>query len=167
MSAATKYLLQSFAQPSFKFASIRRMSQLFANIPLKRKGGADASAADLQNKVVALYFSAHWCGPCRNFTPILKDFYDELAGTKELEIVFVSFDRTAADLDKYLSEAHGNWLYIPYGDKNIETLSEKYGVSGIPSLIVIKPDGEVITKEGRADVQGKPPKATLSKWKAH
>jgi len=142
------------------------MSQLFTNIPLKRHGGGNASAADLENKVVALYFSAHWCGPCRAFTPVLKDFYEELTGTNELEIVFVSFDRTPGDLDKYLAEAHGNWLYVPHGNDAIQTLADKYGVSGIPALVVIKPDGSVITKEGRSDVQSKPPKVTLSKWKA-
>lgn len=73
-----------------------------------------------QGKVVALYFSAHWCPPCRNFTPILRDFYEEAEGGSGLEIVFVSLDRTPSDLDKYLQEAHGKWLYIPHGDANIE-----------------------------------------------
>ena len=26
--------------------------------------------------VFGIYFSAHWCPPCRRFTQILKDFYE-------------------------------------------------------------------------------------------
>ena len=26
--------------------------------------------------IVCFYFSAHWCPPCRGFTPILKSFYE-------------------------------------------------------------------------------------------
>ena len=26
--------------------------------------------------LVLYYFSAHWCPPCRQFTPMLKDFYE-------------------------------------------------------------------------------------------
>jgi nucleoredoxin len=102
---------------------------------------------------VALYFSAHWCPPCRNFTPILRDFYDEVTEDGEFEIVFVSFDRSDSDLQNYLKEAHGNWLYVPFGNDQIQELANKFGVSGIPALIVIKPDGAVINQNGRADVQ--------------
>ena len=35
---------------------------------------ADAVLAD--KELVMYYFSAHWCPPCRQFTPMLKDFYD-------------------------------------------------------------------------------------------
>ena len=28
------------------------------------------------NSIICIYFSAHWCPPCRGFTPILKNFYD-------------------------------------------------------------------------------------------
>ena len=30
-----------------------------------------------ENCVIGLYFSAHWCPPCRNFTPKLSKFYEE------------------------------------------------------------------------------------------
>jgi nucleoredoxin len=105
----------------------------------KRNGDktTKVSADHFNGKVVALYFSAHWCPPCRQFTPVLKvcfiflfnfycqfvyclqDFYEELDGEK-FEIVFVSFDRSEADLKAYMKEAHGNWCVIPFGDPLIE-----------------------------------------------
>jgi nucleoredoxin len=141
------------------------MASVFHGVGLKRNNGGDEDASKLKGKVVGVYFSAHWCPPCRQFTPVLKDFYNEISDD-DFEIVFVSLDRSQSDLNNYLKEAHGDWLYVPFGDKNIESLSEKFGVSGIPALIILKPDGEVITKEGRAVVQSKPPKAALSAWKA-
>lgn len=69
---------------------------------------------------MALYFSAHWCPPCRGFTPLLKEFYDEITADENFEIIFISFDRSDEDLQKYLDESHGNWLYIPYGNDNIQ-----------------------------------------------
>merc|ERR1719171_1349615 len=57
---------------------------------------------------VLVYFSAHWCPPCRGFTPKLAEFYNKHASTKKFE--------------------------------------------GIPSLIVLGSDGELITKDGRSKV---------------
>jgi thiol-disulfide isomerase/thioredoxin len=36
------------------------------------------SADALAGKVVGIYFSAHWCQPCRDFTPRLAAFYQVL-----------------------------------------------------------------------------------------
>ena len=45
------------------------------------------------------------------------------------------------------------------------SLSSKYGVSGIPALVVVKDDGTVITKDARSDVQSKSPKQAFTAWK--
>ena len=66
-------------------------------------------------KVVAFYFSAHWCPPCRAFTPILKDAYEEyLKESSDIEIVFVSSDRSLEDMKEYMKSSHGKWLAIPH-----------------------------------------------------
>jgi len=147
------------------------MADLFKGKKLIKKDGANFKDVDgdaaLKEKVVALYFSAHWCPPCRMFTPVLKDFYEELSG-QPFEIVFVSFDRSDADLKEYLKEAHGDWCFLPFGDAFIQELSTKYGVSGIPAMIVIKPNGDIVDKNGRGSVQGKDkaPTVALNEWKS-
>jgi nucleoredoxin len=48
--------------------------------------GAEA-VSPAKAKVLALYFSASWCKPCREFTPRLAELYKKLkAEGKELEV---------------------------------------------------------------------------------
>ena len=43
---------------------------------LKKSGVVvDADEALDGKKIICFYFSAHWCPPCREFTPVLADFY--------------------------------------------------------------------------------------------
>jgi len=71
-------------------------------------------------------------------------------------------DRSEVDQVKYMTESHGNWLTLKYGDKFISTCSKQYGIRGIPTLVVIKPDGDVITDKARADVMDGV--ASFDKW---
>ena len=48
-----------------------------AGAKLVTKDGERSTAEVLEGKkLVALYFSAHWCGPCRKFTPLLSVCYE-------------------------------------------------------------------------------------------
>ena len=40
------------------------------------------------------------------------------------------------------------------------------GISGIPSLVVVKKDGTLVTKDGRSHVTGKNPAQAVKDWKA-
>ena len=35
----------------------------------------EADSVLAEKKLLAFYFSAHWCPPCRLFTPVLAEFY--------------------------------------------------------------------------------------------
>jgi nucleoredoxin len=53
-------------------------------------------------RYVGVYFSAHWCGPCKAFTPKLVEWY--AANSADIEIVFASSDRNQAAFDSYFAE---------------------------------------------------------------
>merc|ERR1712228_242331 len=105
-------------------------------------------------KPIGLYFSAHWCPPCRGFTPKLAEFYKN--GLKDkMEIVFVSSDRDQGAFAEYHGEMP--WPALPF-DKRDEkdNLSKACGVSGIPTFAVIDSAGNIITTDGRSMVMKDP-----------
>ena len=103
---------------------------------------------DLVGKTVLLYFSAHWCPPCRSFTPKLVEVYKKIKAKDEaFEVVFISSDRDQASFEEYYSGMP--WLALSFGDDRKPLLSRKFKVEGIPMLIAIEPSGRTLTKETR------------------
>jgi thiol-disulfide isomerase/thioredoxin len=105
-------------------------------------------------KVVGLYFSADWCGPCRQFTPELISFYERMnkrRGKKdEFEIVWISRCRDGNSYAQYFSQMP--WLALPpeeaMGQRG-QLLGEKYKVQSIPSLVLLDDLGNTITIDAR------------------
>ena len=106
--------------------------------------------ASLAGKVVALYFSAHWCPPCRMFTPQLIEYYNTLRSLgKPFEVVFVSADHSAHEFASYFKTMP--WLAIPFDSRARETVPEAHGVRGIPALHILAPDtGKIVDQEARS-----------------
>ncbi|KAM6562216.1 hypothetical protein CsatB_022214 [Cannabis sativa] len=118
---------------------------------LVRNNGDQVKISSLNGKIVGLYFSGSWCGPCRRFTPKLVELYNEVASKGELEVVFVSSDRDDESFNAYFSEMP--WLAIPFSDPDtIKRLKESFSVRGIPKLVIIDSNGKVSTENGTAVV---------------
>lgn len=99
-------------------------------------------------EVLGLYFSAHWCPPCRGFTPNLVAAYNDLkADNKPFEIIFCSSDSDDTSFQNYYDEMP--WLALPFSEKDVKTsLSKKYGCKGIPYLVLLDCNtGEEITRD--------------------
>merc|ERR1712060_451884 len=110
--------------------------------------------AQAGGKPIGLYFSAHWCPPCRGFTPKLAGYYKD--GLKDkMEIIFVSSDKDEAAFKEYHGEMP--WPALPYEKrKEKDLLSKHMGVQGIPTFAVINPDGSIVTTDGRSKVEKDP-----------
>ncbi|KAH7708030.1 thioredoxin [Aphelenchoides avenae] len=157
--------------------------------PLARKDGTLVDAEKvLKGRIVGLYFSAHWCPPCRRFTPQLDDFYKKLkeAGEK-FEIVFISADESEKEMMSYMKESHGDWYHVPfYAKKPLEVekkvcgrtkpttkwiavrelLERDYEVEGYPTLVVLDELRRPLTLDGRDDVEQMPALDALALWRA-
>ena len=79
---------------------------------------SDSFDSTVAKGVTLVDFWAEWCGPCRMMTPALDELSKEYAGKATIAKVNV--------------------------DNEME-LAQKFGVSSIPTLLVIK-DGEVATR---------------------
>lgn len=104
--------------------------------------------SDLVGKNILLYFSAHWCPPCRAFLPKLIEAYHRIKEKDQaFEVVFISSDRDQSSFNEFF--AGMPWLALPFGDTRKSSLSRKFKVDGIPMLIAIGPSGRTVTKEAR------------------
>eukprot|EP00995_Heteronema_vittatum_P009450 NODE_4781_length_553_cov_82.509921_g3494_i0.p1 GENE.NODE_4781_length_553_cov_82.509921_g3494_i0~~NODE_4781_length_553_cov_82.509921_g3494_i0.p1 ORF type:complete len:140 (+),score=28.59 NODE_4781_length_553_cov_82.509921_g3494_i0:43-420(+) len=100
------------------------------------------------SKKIGFYFSAHWCPPCRGFTPKLSEAYKAIkAAHPEFEIIFVTSDRDEASFKEYFASMP--FLALPFGDQSIPTLKKQFNITGIPALVIVDGDGNLITKDGR------------------
>lgn len=135
-------------------ASASALTELFGD-ELVTKSGTGSTQALLAGKTIGIYFSAHWCPPCRGFTPKLAEMYKTTFQAKGLEIVFASSDKDEAAFTEYYSEMP--WLALPFSNRELkEKLSKKYKVRGIPSFVILDSDGSTITTEGRDEIMGDP-----------
>lgn len=132
------------------------LEQLLGKNLVKKMGDAAAgdvtvaTGAALAGKTqIGLYFSAHWCPPCRGFTPVLAKVYEAVKkADKNFEVVFISGDRDRKACKEYHDEMP--WLLVPYENRDLEkALSKKFKVQGIPTLVILDGSGNLVTTNGR------------------
>ena len=129
------------------------ISQLKSPDTLIKKDGTFYDFNALKDvKIFVLYFSAHWCPPCRQFTPLLARQF-EASQSEKSQIIFVSGDRSLQEQLEYMREAHGNWPAVPCQSQLQMNLNSNFQIRGIPSVIVINAtNGEIISRDGRQEI---------------
>ena len=102
---------------------------------------------------IGIYFGAHWAPPCRLFTPALAEFYNKInADHTKIEIIFCSIDGNEAAFERNYGEMP--FCAVPYSDEQrIQNLKQRFGINGIPTLVVLDKQGEMVSFEGRVDIQ--------------
>lgn len=87
-------------------------------------------------KLLMIYLSMHDCPGCLEFTPLLVDLYEEMnENEKAFEVVFMSGDKQEDVFKSYYAEMP--WLAIPFKDRRMKQVVRRFGIKGLPRLIVL------------------------------
>jgi len=127
------------------------MAENYQGVIVKNKAG---QAHDLsQYPLVGYYFSASWCPPCQAFTPVLEDVWNAWSSNQlPIQMVLVSGDKDPIAAYQYYNKM--SFCMLDFNnDQRKSFLSQKYGVSGIPSLVVVAKDGSTVSSNGVQEVK--------------
>nr|WP_121270989.1 TlpA disulfide reductase family protein [Pedobacter schmidteae] len=110
--------------------------------------GKKWSPKDFKGKYLIIDFWASWCGPCRQEIPHLKEVYKKYQN-KGLDILAVSVDAREADWKKAMAEEKMAWPQV--NAKESKPVMASYLFSGIPYLVVVDKEGNIIEKNLRGE----------------
>ena len=136
---------------------------------------------------VGLYFASSWCPDCAPVTSALKALYENQPSSadepKDLEIVYISSDKSKEQMEASMSSSHGSWHAIPFENtqerNDIKTffgiwaaaemtslnLSRQDRVDGIPSLVIVDAETEqIVTTNGMAGLNKYGPTDVYHVW---
>ena len=121
-----------------------------SDLVFKDLDGKELKLSDLKGKVVLLDFWATWCEPCKIETPWLIEFQKKY-GPKGFTVVGIAMDEGGQKIvQPYTQSAlfdmeDGSKQAINYpivlGN---DTLSDKFGVNGFPTGVLISRDGKLV-----------------------
>jgi thiol-disulfide isomerase/thioredoxin len=106
---------------------------------LESRAGGQVSLADLKGQVVMINFWASWCGPCRQEFPALDQIYGKYK-PMGFTLVAINVESEKADAEKFLGATPVSFPILFDPDN---TVSGKYGVSAMPTTVLVDRQGRV------------------------
>ncbi len=102
-------------------------------------GGGEIGPADYRGQVVILDFWATWCGPCRLQAEMLEELLEK-PGLEGFQILAVNMGEDPATVQGFVDRSP--FPYPVVLDQQ-ETLGRTFGIAGLPTVVVLDPDGRV------------------------
>ena len=149
--------------------SIRQMAESFQGTlrrlslpgnPMKITGtllnGQLFDQSTVAGKIVLVDFWATWCGPCIAEIPNVLEQYEKYH-SRGFEVIGISLDQERDALEKFVTDRKIPWpiLFEPSeGSGWQHPLATYYGISGIPTVILIGKDGNVVSLNARGERLG-------------
>jgi nucleoredoxin len=97
-------------------------------------------------KYFGIYFSASWCGPCRQFTPDLIRWYQQTKPKHpEFELIFVSSDQDENSMEAYMAGDKMPWPALKYNKIRTNKSLKSHAGNGIPCLVLLDANGTVLS----------------------
>lgn len=146
-------------QMAAKFDGVLRRLDLPGN-PIEITGtllsGEPFDQASLEGQVVLVDFWATWCGPCIAELPNVLAQYKKYHA-RGFEVIGISLDEDKQALVDFVEERKIPWPILfekSEGSGWNHPMATKYGISGIPTVILVGRDGRVVSLDVRGEKLG-------------
>ena len=93
-------------------------------------------------KPVVLNFTASWCTWCKKEVPELKELYDNCK-QHNLEIIGIACSDTYENAEQFINSYNITWPHMLLENNAIKST---YGISGYPTMVFVKANGELYGK---------------------
>ena len=136
---------------SDEIAALKRTApgQMFADVSGRDTGGNPVSLSDFigKGKYLLVDFWSSWCGPCKQEIPNLVKLHNAYKD-KGLQLVGLFVWDKEHNMAKAVKNEGIGWPQI-FDAKNVAM--KRYGISGIPQIMLISPDGRIMKRNLRGE----------------
>jgi len=108
---------------------------------LTSTAGGSVQLSSLRGQIVVLDFWASWCGPCRAAIPALQRIHTDYAD-RGVRVLGVNLN-DSGDPAEFMAKLNADYTVLIKG----EQVAAAYAVRGIPTIVIIDPDGAVVHRE--------------------
>lgn len=115
--------------------------------------GKEFKLSGQKGKYVLLDFWATWCAPCIAEIPNLVALRHEI-GSEKLAIVGCNLDRSIDDMKAFTTKKPVPYSQVYVGERSESEAATAFGVTRIPSIWLIGPDGKILARDLRGDEIG-------------
>ena len=120
--------------------------------------GSPLDWASYRGKVVLVDFWATWCGPCRAEFPNVIANYEKYHD-KGFDVIGINLDDEKSTVEAFLQKEKLPWKTL-FSDQAGEAgfnnpLARRYGISGIPTVILVDREGKVVSLNARGPELGR------------
>jgi len=105
--------------------------------------GPEVTLDSLKGKVVLLDFWATWCGPCKQIMPVIQKLSEEFKDKGVAVFGVNTWEKKDGAAKSYMESKKYTYGCLLTG----EDLAKTYGITGIPTLIIINKDGTIAKAE--------------------
>lgn len=118
---------------------LQAVGQPFGDVRLMDAEGNECSLADLKGKWVLVDFWASWCAPCRQEGKHVLELYKKYHD-KGFEVFGISIDQNPGAWRQAILEDQTPWVHVLDAKGQA---ARKYGITAIPQLFLLNPEGKV------------------------